>query len=68
MESTVGVVKKGLEVQEHTVKVSNKWLMYLQPVGLFRVKMAIFMNNKEVMTHDSMAFWGYKKNLKIKKV
>ena len=47
MESTVGVVKKGLEVQEHTVKVSNKWLMYLQPVGLFRVKMAIFMNNKK---------------------
>ena len=29
IESTVGVVKKRLEVQEHTVKVMNALLLYL---------------------------------------
>ena len=34
IESTVGVVKKGLEVQEHTVKVMNGLCVYSQLVFL----------------------------------
>ena len=34
IESTVGVVKKGLEVQEHTIKVMNSLCIYSQLVFL----------------------------------
>ena len=47
IESTVGVVKKRIG-SPRTYSKGNEWFMCLQPVGLFRVKMAIFMNNKKL--------------------
>ena len=42
----LGVVKKRIG-SPRTYSKGNEWFMYLQPIGLFTVKMAIFMNNKE---------------------
>ena len=46
IESTEGVVKKRIG-SPRTYSKGNEWFMYFQPFGLFRVKMAIFMNNKK---------------------
>ena len=44
--STVGVVRKRIG-SPRTGSKGNEWFMYLLPVGLFRVKKDIFMNNKK---------------------
>jgi hypothetical protein len=63
IESTEGLVKKWIG-SPRTYNKGNEQFMYLQPFGLFSVKMAIFMNNKKRSILTQYHFRGTRINKK----